>query len=89
MILGDLLAQLQDESEAAELIVGLGELSLLATVRESAEAVGVDLATYVRCAVQRYAIEASGEEWVSAMGVLSRASNPGMAFFKRALERQP
>jgi len=87
MILGDVLAQLQDEGEAAELILGLGELSLLANARQRAEAEGVDLATYARCAVQRYAGEASDEEWVSTIGALSRASDPGMVFLKLALEK--
>ena len=87
MILGDVLANLQDEGEAAELILGLGGLSLLANTCESAEAEGIDLATYARCAVQRYAAEASDDEWVSAMGALGRASDPGMIFLKRALER--
>jgi hypothetical protein len=87
MILGDVLARLQNDGEAAELILGLGKLSLLAGARQRAEAEGVDLATYARCAVQRYAVEASDEEWVSAMGALGRATDPGMVFLKRALER--
>jgi multidrug efflux pump subunit AcrA (membrane-fusion protein) len=88
MILGDLLAQLDDENEAAALILSLGELSLLASAREQAEAEGVDLATYARHAVQRYAAAASGEEWVSAIGALGRAADPGKVFLKRALESQ-
>ena len=87
MILGDVLAHLQNDGEAAELILGLGELSLLASARQRATAEGVDLATYARCAVQRYAVEATDEEWVSAIGALGRASDPGMVFLKRALER--
>ena len=87
MILGDMLARLENDGEATELILGLGELSLLATVRQRAEAEGVDLATYARCAVQRYATVASDDEWVSAMGALGRASDPGTVFLKRALER--
>lgn len=87
MILGDVLAQLRDEDEAAELILGLGELSLLVTARQRAEAEGVSLATYVRCAVQRYAVEATDEEWVTAMGAVSHAADPGMLFLKRALEK--
>ena len=85
MTLGEVLAKLKDDAAVAELIVGLGELSLLAIARERAQADGVDLVTYARYAVQRYAVEASAEEWLNAMGALSRASDPGMAFLKRAL----
>ena len=87
MTLGDVLALLQDEGEASELILELGKLSLLANARQRAEAEGVDLAAYARSAVQRYAAEASDEEWVTAMAVLGRTSDPGMALLKRALER--
>lgn len=87
MTLGDVLTHLRNDGEAAELILALGELSLLASARQRAEADGVDLATYARGAVQRYAAEASDDEWVSAMGALGRAFDPGMAFLKRALER--
>jgi len=87
MILGDVLAHLQNDGEATELILGLGDLSLLASAQRCAEGEGVDLATYARCAVHRYAVEANDEEWVSAMGALGRTSDPGAAFLKRALGR--
>lgn len=91
MIIGDVLSRLQDEGEAAELIFGLGDLALLVNTREQAESEGMGLVTYARNVMQRYAAEADGEEWVSAMGALSRAPDPGKELLKRALEyfRQP
>ena len=46
MMLGDVLAQLNDEGEAAEIILGVGDLRLLAAMRERAESEGLDLAAY-------------------------------------------
>ncbi len=86
MMLGDVLGRLNDEGEATEVILGLGDLRLLASMRQRAEAEGLDLAAYVRGAVQRYAAEASDEEWTTLMGVIGCAADPGLACVKRALE---
>lgn len=86
MMLGDVLGRLNDEGEATEVILGLGDLRLLAAMQQRAEAEGLDLATYVRGAVRRYAAEASDEEWITLMGVIGRAADPGLACVKRALE---
>ena len=55
MMLGDVLAGLNDEARRPRPILGLGDLRLLAAIRQRAESEGVDLATYARAAVQRYA----------------------------------
>jgi hypothetical protein len=55
-------------------------------MRQEADADGVDLATYARDAVQRYAVQASDEEWVMLMGLIGRAADPGLACLKRAFE---
>jgi hypothetical protein len=86
MMLGDILARLNDESEAAEIILGVGDLRLLAAMQERAQSEGLDLAAYARAAVQRYAAEASDEEWITLMGLIGRAGDPGTACLKRAFE---
>lgn len=86
MMLGDILSRLSDEGAAAEIILGAGDLSLLAAMRERAEAEGLDLATYARSAVQRYAAEASDEEWITLMGLIGRSNDPGLTCLKRAFE---
>ena len=67
-MLGDLLAQLTDETTALETIMGAGDLKLLAAARELAVADGLDLAAFVPQTVRRCASEASDEEWVALMG---------------------
>jgi len=85
MVLGDLLARFGDDSAAAETVIGLGDLSLLAALRQCAETEGLGLGAFVALAVQRYAERASDEEWITLMGVLGRSADPGLAFIKRAL----
>ena len=85
-MLGDLLARLSDETMALEAILGTGDLALLTAVRERAASEQVDLATYVSQAVQRYAAEASDEEWVTLMGALNRSLDPSATCLKRAFE---
>jgi hypothetical protein len=86
MMLGDILARLNDGSEAAEIILGVGDLRLLAAMRERAASEGLDLAAYARAAVQRYATEASDEEWITLIGLIGRAGDPGTACLKRVFE---
>ncbi len=84
MLLGDLLARFTDESIAAETVVGLGDLALLAGLREQAEASGLSLGAFAAGAMRRYAAEASDEEWVTLMGALGRAQDPGAVCLQRA-----
>lgn len=85
MMLGDMLAGLDDETKATEMILGLGDLQLLSGIRQQAEAEGVDLAVYAREVVQRYAAQASDEEWITLMGLISRSDDPARTCLKRAL----
>jgi hypothetical protein len=84
VLLGDLLARFSDESIALETLVGLGDLASMAELREHAEASGLTLGAYAAGAVRRYAAEASDEEWVTLMGALGRAADPGAICLQRA-----
>ncbi len=87
MLLGDLLGGLTDDGEAAEVILHAGDLGLLATMRRQADAEGLGLADYTRAVVQRYAAGASDEEWITMMGQIGRAADPGRVWLKRAIEK--
>ena len=86
MMLGDILAGLDDETKAIEAILGLGDLQLLAGMCAQAEAEGIDLASCAREAVQRYAAQASDEEWITLMGLIGRSDDPARACLRRALQ---
>ena len=85
-MLGDILARLSDETAAIETILGAGDLTLLAAAKERAAAEGLDLAACVTQTVQRYTHEATDEEWVTLIGMMNRAQNPGATCIKRAFE---
>ena len=78
---------LDNDVDAAEVILEAGDLQLLAAMRQRAEVEGLDLAAYAKAAVRRYAAEASDEEWLTMMGQIGRATDPGLACLKRALEK--
>jgi hypothetical protein len=63
----------------------LGDLALVAKLRERAEADGQSLGDFARIAVRRFAAEASDERWVSLMGTMARAEDPGAVCLKQAL----
>jgi hypothetical protein len=86
-MLGDILARLTDETAAVETILGAGDLTLLTMVKERAAAEGLDLAACVTQTVQRYTHEASDEEWVTLLGLMNRANDPGAVCLKRAFEQ--
>ena len=85
-MLGDILARLTDETTAVETILGAGDLTLLTVVKERAAAEGLDLAACVTQTVRRYTHEASDEEWVTLIGLMNRANDPGAICLKRAFE---
>ena len=70
---------------AREAVLALGDLALVARLREAADADGMAFGTFAAGAVRRYAAEASDEEWTTLMGVLARAPDPGSACLRRAL----
>jgi len=74
MLLGDVLARFDDETVAAETILGLGDLALVARLRERAEAVGQSLGEYAASTVRCYAASAPDEEWITLMGVVTISS---------------
>ncbi len=85
-MLGDLLANLTDETTALETILGAGDLNMLTAMQVQAQADGVELGPYVAQTVRRYANEASDEEWITLMGLLNRSQDPGRTCLTRAFE---
>jgi len=90
MLLGDILARFDTPSFAEETVLTLGDLNLLARMRAQAETDGESLGEFARNAVHRFAAQASDEEWVTLIGALARADDPGavcLTFaFRQAVE---
>jgi len=84
MLLGDLLNAFDDEAVAAETILRVGDVALIAAMRKQAEAHGLSLGAFAAATVRRYADEASDEEWATLIGQMGRADDPGAVCLRRA-----
>lgn len=85
MLLGDIFANLQKENVAAETILRVGDLALLAELRERAAENNVTLGYYARWAFRTYADNAPPDECTTLIGLLDRADDPGAVCLNRAL----
>ncbi len=87
MLLGDILKTFSDEPAATEYLLSLGNIPLVARLQELARGEGESLGEYASAAVQRYASEASEEEWLTLLGLISRTDDPARVCLQRALEQ--
>lgn len=84
MLLGDVIGQLEDEAVAAEALVRLDDLGLIAAMTAQASHAGFSLGRYAAWAVCHYADSAPADEWTQLVGLLGRADDPGATCLKRA-----
>lgn len=87
MLMSDILAKFSDEAEVTEFLLKHGDLSLVTQLRRLAAAEGETLGEFAKAAVMRYANEASDDEWLTMLGLMSRAEDPAIVCLRRALER--
>ena len=85
MSIGDLIARFDDEAVAAEAVVALGDVALLAKVATVAAQRELTFGEFASSAVERFARDASDEEWIMLMGRLARVEDPGAAFLHQVL----
>lgn len=86
MLLGDVIARLDDEAAALETLVGLGDLALLARVEAAAAEGSLTPGEFAAQAVEIFSSQASDEDWVSLVGVMGRTDDPGQACLRRMVE---
>ena len=86
-MLGDLIARLEDEAVAAEALLSLDDLPLVARVAEASVGAGLPPGAYAAAAVGRYVAEADDQEWLSLIGIMTRDTDPSGAFLRRALAK--
>ena len=84
MLLGDLLARFEDETFALETILSSG-LALLTETQARAKASGLEIGDYLSQVLRSYGDSATNEEWITLMGAMNRADDPGAVYLKRAL----
>jgi hypothetical protein len=85
MLLGDVIARFEDEAFVSETLVALDDLALTARITTLAAEKNVSAGELTRQALGRFVNGASDEEWLTLIGQMSRAENPGQVFLRRAL----
>jgi hypothetical protein len=83
MLLGDLMARFGDETTAEQAVLAIGDVVLLALLREAAASAGLGIGEFMVDATRHYAAEASDEEWLTLMSVLGRDADPARAALER------
>jgi hypothetical protein len=85
MLLGEVIARFEDETFASETLFALGDLALTAQVVASAAATDISPGEFATQSVGRFVSGASDDEWLTLIGLMSRADNPGQVFLRRLL----
>ncbi len=85
MLLGDVIARLEDDACAEETLLAMDDLALLAQVTAAAAAAGLTRGEYMAAAIGNFAAASSDEEWVTVIGQMGRVDNPGQVLLRRAI----
>jgi hypothetical protein len=85
MLLGEVIARFEDEAFVSETLFALDDLALTARVATLAAENNVSAGEFAMQAIGRFVNGASDEEWLTLIGQMSRAEDPGQVFLRRAL----
>ena len=85
MLLGKLIKELRDESNAVETVIALGDLGLLLRVEKVAADNDLRFGEAVTRAVGQFTAHADADQWTQLMSVINRADDPGSAALKQML----
>ena len=86
MLVGDIIAHLDDEAVAAEALVQLNDLVLLGRVREASSQAGVAPGAFAARAVRLFSDGAADEDWITMLGIMGQSAEPGLACLRRMVE---
>jgi len=85
MLLGDLIAQFDDEAAASETLMSLGDLTLTARVISLAAERNMTAGELAMQSVGQFVNGASDEDWLTLVGQMAGAENPSAAFLRRVM----
>jgi len=85
MQLGDIIARFQDEALVSETLCSLGDLALMASIVTRAAESNVSIGEFAVATVGRFINGATDEQWLTLIGQMSRADDPGQVFLRRVL----
>jgi len=82
-MLGNIIARLHDDAFVQEIVAGLGDLVLLARLRQAAEAAEMSVGDAAADAVGRFVQQAGDEQWLAL--VTAASTDPAAACLHRML----
>jgi hypothetical protein len=82
MLLGELIAEFDDPAFAGEAMLALDDLVLTARITAAATEDNISPGEFAMRAIGRFVNTASDEEWLTLIGLISKAGNPGQAFLQ-------
>lgn len=85
MNLGDMIASLEQEETGETMLAALADLVLFSRVRAMSEAYGESVGEYVATSARRFAASAGDETWLSMIGAMEQAAEPGQMALQRML----
>jgi hypothetical protein len=87
MLLGDVIARFEDPVVAGEILLALDDLALTARLAAAADEQHLTPGEFAMETVGRFVNGANDEEWLTLIGQISRAGDPGVAFIRHVLSR--
>lgn len=85
MLLGDVIARFEDPAVVGETLFAGDDLALMARIARLAAENNVSAGEFAMQSIGRFVNGASDEEWLTLIGQMSRAENPGQLFLRHAL----
>jgi hypothetical protein len=85
MLLGDVIARFEDEAVVSETLFALDDLALMARIATLAAENSVSAGEFAMQSIGRFVNGASDEEWLTLLGQMARAEDPGQVFLRHAL----
>src|SRR5262245_65975246 len=85
MLLGEVIARFEDEAFVSETLLALDDLALTARVATLSAENNMSAGEFATYAVGRFVNGASNEEWLTLIGQMSCAEDPGRVFLRRVL----
>jgi phosphoglycerate dehydrogenase-like enzyme len=85
MLLGDVIVSFEDPACAGEALLALDDLALTAAIAAAADEEEMTAGEFAMQSVEAFVDGASDERWLTLIGLMSRADNPGQVFLRRIL----
>lgn len=86
MLLGDLIASLDCDAAATDMLLAGGDLALLARVRNAASDAGVPLVDCLEDLIGHFNAAATADDWIAVMNAAGRSETPGAACLRVMLD---